>query len=185
MNPDEHLSPEERLRRIGELLSKGVTMLLEAERNAPQKAGEAAVAAKVEETERDDITRAIVAFLKRVGWATPQKFCRALDVKRATCFRRLKVGGGLLEKRRKTSGAQYRILVKGQSATPAAIKAAVVYHEPSTPAAMIRAGIEAMEKQTARNWQTQRDEALRSLRGAAEWVEGHILHEKQTAFARQ
>jgi hypothetical protein len=47
---------------------------------------------------------------------------------------------------------------------------------------MLRAGIEALEGMTAKNWQAKRNEALRSLHGAAEWVEGRILHEKQVAF---
>lgn len=85
----------------------------------------------------------------------------------STCFRRLKalVGNGVLETRGKTRGAQYRILAKGQPASPVERKAAVVYQEPTPTSAMIREAIEAVEKQTARNWTVQRAEALRLLRG--------------------
>jgi len=185
VNPYEHLSQEERLRRIGELLSKGVTRMLEAEKNAAQKAGEAAVAAKVEETEGDWITRGIVVYLKRVGWATPQQIGLALDVKRSTCFRRLKalLERGVLETRGQTRGAQYRIRANDLPGSATEAKPEVTYKEPATPAAMIRAAVEALEKQTARNWKAQRDEALGALRGAAEWVECRILHEKPAAFA--
>ncbi|MBM4148952.1 MAG: hypothetical protein FJ224_07900 [Lentisphaerae bacterium] len=91
MNPYEHLSREERLRRIGELLSKGVTRMLEAEKNAAQKAGEAAVAAKVEEAEGDWITRGIVAYLKRVGPAMPADIRRGIALPKSTLFKRLKL----------------------------------------------------------------------------------------------
>lgn len=57
----------------------------------------------------------------------------------------------------------------------------VVYEEEATPAAMIRAGIEALEGMTGKNWETKRDEALRAFRKAAEWVEGRILHEERAA----
>lgn len=61
----------------------------------------------------------------------------------------------------------------------------VEYQEPATPAAMIRAAIESLEKQTAQNWKANRDEALCSLRAAAEWVEGRILHEKPVGFVNE
>jgi integrase len=50
-------------------------------------------------------------------------------------------------------------------------EAEVVSVEPATPAAMIRAAVEALEKQTGRNWKAKRDEALQALRTAAEWVD--------------
>lgn len=56
--------------------------MLEAKKNAAQKAGEAAVAAKVEETEGAWITRGTVAYLKCFGWATPQQIGLAVEVKR-------------------------------------------------------------------------------------------------------
>lgn len=64
-------------------------------------------------------------------------------------------------------------------------EAQVAYGEPATPAAMIRAAIASLEKQTAQNWKVKRDEALQSLRDAAAWIEGRILHEKQAAFAQR
>jgi integrase len=57
----------------------------------------------------------------------------------------------------------------------------VVYEEAPTPAAMIRAGLEALEGMTGKNWNEKREEALRAFREAAEWVEGRILHEERAA----
>jgi integrase len=49
-------------------------------------------------------------------------------------------------------------------------EAEIVYREPATPAALIRAAIKAVEKQTARNWKGQREEALQALRELAALV---------------
>ena len=111
MHPYEHLSREERIRRIGEILAKGVHLYLMAQRDKERSAGVAEVAAKVEESGTDWITRAIVEFLKRVGWASPRDIRRHLDVAQRTCSRRLQalLASGVLESRGFTSGVQYRI----------------------------------------------------------------------------
>jgi len=56
----------------------------------------------------------------------------------------------------------------------------VVYGEQATPAAMARAALTCLEAMTAKNWEAKRDEALTSLRGATEWLEGRmVVQEKQ------
>lgn len=117
MHPYEHLTREERIRRIGELLSKAVTLYVIKQKEDARKAGVAQVAAKVEESGADWITRGIVEFLKRVGWATPREIRLNLDVAQRTCTRRLQalLASGVLESRGFTSGAQYRIRVSSAS----------------------------------------------------------------------
>ncbi len=60
----------------------------------------------------------------------------------------------------------------------------VLYEVQATPATMIQAAIEAVEKLTARNWKGQREEALQALREAAALVDGRILHDKHGGYAR-
>jgi hypothetical protein len=79
-HPYEHLSREQRIRRIGEILSKAVTLYVMKQRDAERDAGVAKVAARIQETESDRITRDIVEFLKRVGWASPREIRDHLDV---------------------------------------------------------------------------------------------------------
>lgn len=111
MNPYENLSSEERLTRIAELLSKAVTLYLLKQQDKEREAAVAGVAAKVETSGPDWVTRGIVEFLKRVGWATPRDIRRHLDVTRSTCWRRLHTltVEGVLETRGFTRGVQYRI----------------------------------------------------------------------------
>ena len=111
MHPYEHLSREERIRRIGEILAKGVHLYLVAQREKERSAAVADVAAKVEESGTDWITRGIVEFLKRVDWASPRDIRGHLDVAQRTCTRRLQalLASGVLESRGFTTGVQYRI----------------------------------------------------------------------------
>jgi len=53
----------------------------------------------------------------------------------------------------------------------------VVYGEQAAPAAMARAAVTCLEAMTAKNWKQKRDEALKSLRGATDWLERSVLHE--------
>jgi integrase len=57
------------------------------------------------------------------------------------------------------------------------------YKTDETPSSMIHAAIECLEKMTAQNWLITRDEALRSLRGASQWVDSRILHEPSSSLA--
>jgi len=111
MNPYENLSSEERLTRIAELLSKAVTLYLMKQQDKQRETAVAEIAAKVEIAGPDWVTRGIVEFLKRVGWATPREIRRCLDVTRSTCWRRLRAltAEGVLETRGFTRGVQYRI----------------------------------------------------------------------------
>jgi len=52
------------------------------------------------------------------------------------------------------------------------------YGEQATPAAMARAAVTCLEAMTAKNWEAKRDEALKSLRRATEWLEGRMVHEE-------
>lgn len=52
------------------------------------------------------------------------------------------------------------------------------YEADVTPAARILAAIESLEQMTGRNWKAKREEALEAARSAAEWLDGHIVHEK-------
>ena len=100
-HPYEHLSREQRIRRIGEILSKAVTLYVMKQRDAERDAGVAEVAARIQETEPDRITCDIVEFLKRVGWASPREIRDHLDVTQRTCARRLRamMASGVLESR--------------------------------------------------------------------------------------
>lgn len=111
MHPYAHLTREERIRRIGEILSKGVTLYVLKQQEETRKAGVDQVVAKVEQSDADWITRGIVEFLKRVGWASPRDIRCHLDVAQRTCTRRLRamLGAGTLETRGFTTGVQYRI----------------------------------------------------------------------------
>lgn len=121
MNPYENLSPDERLTRIAELLSKAVTLYVLKQREKDRDTAVAEVAAKVETSKPDWITRGILDFLKRVGWATPRDIRRCLDVTRSTCCRRLHAltAQGVLETRGFTRGVQYRICGAVQRRGPA------------------------------------------------------------------
>ena len=93
--------------RIGDILAKGVHLYLIAQRDKKRSAGVAEVIAKVEESGPDWITRGIMEFLKRVGWASPREIRRHLDVTQRACTRRLQalLASGVLERRGFTSGA--------------------------------------------------------------------------------
>jgi len=116
-HPYEHLSREQRIRRIGEILSKAVTLYVMKKRDAERAAGVAEVAATIQETDPDRVTRDIVEFLKRVGWASPREIRLRLDVSQRTCARRLRamLAGGVLETRGLTTGTQYRIRAAAQA----------------------------------------------------------------------
>ncbi len=68
--------------------------------------------------------------------------------------------------------------VKGQKTEVRGQGAAVVYGEQATPVAMARVAVTCLEAMTAKNWKQKRDEALKALRGATDWLEGRVLHEK-------
>ena len=110
MNENEYMTSAERLRRIGALLSKAVTLHVLAEREVGGALVVKGNTAKVDSVEEDWITRGMMNYMKRFGWATSREMIRFLDIKRSTLFHRL----GVLQKRgvvekREYRGIQYRI----------------------------------------------------------------------------
>jgi len=94
MNPTEHLSEEERLRRIAELLSKGVTLMLmrEAEKKARSLDTRTALPSvtRFQPTQAFDAgSQAVVDFLYRVGSASPKQVQANLGLPRSSTSRRL------------------------------------------------------------------------------------------------
>ena len=88
MHPYEHLSREERIRRIGDILAKGIYLM--ALRDQVKNTAVVDVAARVEVPDSDWIAHGIVGFLQRVGWAAPREIRRNLDIAPRTCARRLR-----------------------------------------------------------------------------------------------
>lgn len=99
MNPTLHLTRAERLRRIGELLAKGVALMLAEERTQVCKpnavsagerpdvfgiAGESVTGHPLVETER-----AICDYVQKVRTASPRDIQRACSLSKATAFRAL------------------------------------------------------------------------------------------------
>ena len=90
MDTTEHMSREERIQRIGELLSKGVTLMLmrEAEEKRATQAAAAPAGSNGAEVEAPDsckgpvagneTVRSILDYLKRVGQASPRDIQRSL-----------------------------------------------------------------------------------------------------------
>ena len=109
------LTRKTRFQMIGELLSKAVTLrVLAYQQNG---SNEAAVEAtkKAGTKDADWISRGMVNYMERFGWATPREMLRYLDIKRTTLFQRLGElrNRGLVERRGHMGGAEYRI--KSQS----------------------------------------------------------------------
>lgn len=122
----EHLSREERIQRIGELLSKGVTLMLIREAELKRSSQVAATSASgngsadeppaVPSPEHqvagdDDTARSILDFLRRVGQASPRDIQRNLDLPKSTLYRHLirLVQSSLVVGTGKTSAIRYRL----------------------------------------------------------------------------
>jgi len=103
MNPTEYLTYSERITRIGQLLSKGITLLLmeedeEKRRAASVHKGNASPDRRDRENRveqsrfgeiSDDTERQILEYLNRVGKASPRDIQRALEIPKPTAFRKL------------------------------------------------------------------------------------------------
>jgi len=112
MNEHECMSQEERIHRVGALCSKAVTLMVMAEKESARNTFPGEVTAEIEKESQDDwISQGIVNYLKRFGCAGPREMVRYLDVKRTTCFRRLKDlrEKGLIEARGHGRGVQYSV----------------------------------------------------------------------------
>lgn len=100
MNPTETMSREERISRIGELLAKGVALMLWREKESAAgcqaKAadsttyGQRAAGDMKTEIPLDSIERMIVDYLERVQFASPRDIQRSLNLPKTTVFRKLK-----------------------------------------------------------------------------------------------
>lgn len=137
MSNYEHLTRGERLQRIGTLLAKEVTLLLTREADVRDKTlcrGATIPSAftknppKASPTTTDcsshpadnQTTEAIVLYLHRVGSASPRDIQLALDLSKATTFRRLQelVQTGVLLRTGKTTAIRYRAANAIQNSIP-------------------------------------------------------------------
>jgi hypothetical protein len=125
MNPTEHLTRSERMQRIGELLAKGIALLLtmgaEEKRLAASQASTSApgglpsqVLNKTEPSSPmllDDEKRRIVEYLMRVRKASPRYMQLCLDLAKATLFRCLKrlLEANLVVRSGKTAAIRYQL----------------------------------------------------------------------------
>jgi hypothetical protein len=118
---NEYLNREDRLRRIGELLAKGVTLLCLREA-AEVRAGANAVTnttrshpvrrdSEIPQIE-DPAQNQILTYLSNVGDASPRDIQRSLCIPKATAFRKLTklLQLGLLARSGSTSAMRYRLV---------------------------------------------------------------------------
>jgi hypothetical protein len=130
MNPTEHLSYAERIARIGQLLSKGITLLLldeaeEKRRGLAPDANSGSVTGANDATTgdacmpkiADDGERAIYEYLFRVHSASPRDIMRALELSKATTFRKLAslMMANLVVRSGKTSAIRYQVAPVGSA----------------------------------------------------------------------
>ncbi len=125
MNLTEHLTQKERMARVGQLLAKGITLMLMREAEAKQQAEEAQAATKVDSAVTavtvdwlDDDHRRILEFLLRVGKSSPREMQSNLEVSKVTLFRRLREleAAGLVERSGKTAAVRYQPTALARSA---------------------------------------------------------------------
>jgi DNA-binding transcriptional ArsR family regulator len=125
MNAIEHMKCEQRLQRIGELLSKGITLMLsrEAEARACEtpRAGplteEAAAGAfstpdaPGREPLTDKTMQEVLSYLERIGSASPKEIQSNLGLSRRTAARKVKQlqDAGLIVRNGHTRGVRYQV----------------------------------------------------------------------------
>lgn len=119
MNPYEYLTYGERIQRIGQLLAKGITLLLleEAEqrrRGIPISGGE------TKPEIADETERAIFDYLTRVRSASPRDIMHGLQLRKSTVFRKLArlTAANLVERLGKTSATRYCVAPRGSNPIP-------------------------------------------------------------------
>lgn len=110
MHDIDHMSKDERARRIANLLAKAVTLRVEADRAAIPSTGRPVTLPRQDYID-DWISRGIIDYVKRVRWAKPIDMIRYLNIRRTTCFRRLKLlrQKGLIASCGHGKGVQYRL----------------------------------------------------------------------------
>ena len=147
MNPTEYLTYDERIARIGQLLSKGITLLLldeaeERRRGLTSDANPSATAGVNGESKKatlapqiaDDVERSIYEFLTRVHSASPRDIMRGLELSKATAFRKLAhlCAANLISRSGNTSAIRYRLapLVTKPQPGEGSVQECVVEGEP-------------------------------------------------------
>ena len=118
MNQNDHFTRAERISRIGEILAKGVTLMVIREAETKQKtASIPAATAAVQEAERvfggDELETDVLKYISRVGSASPKDIQRALNIPKTTAFRRLDrlVKAGCIVRTGKTAAIRYSMPV--------------------------------------------------------------------------
>ena len=125
MNPTDHITRADRIQRIGELLAKGVALLLmrEAQEDQPEASplpgsapdglpncsGTSDGAGCT--TLQDDTDCSILDYIRRVRGPSPRDIQRFLDLSKATVFRRLNrlAEAGLVIRSGSTTAIRYRL----------------------------------------------------------------------------
>jgi CRP-like cAMP-binding protein len=114
MNPTDNMSEEERLQRIAELLSKGITLMLmrEAEGRSRPTGADAkrqTTACRQAPVAGDPAGQAIVDYLFRVGTASPKQVQSNVGLTRSSACRRLGEleARGLIARNGRTRAVRY------------------------------------------------------------------------------
>jgi hypothetical protein len=118
MSPTGHLPRNERVRRIGQLLGKGTTLLLRSEgtKQKPRDSGKhrsfATKPATIEQSDQLNCSETdiqILAWIERFGDSSPRDIQRALSLPKTTTFRHLNrlVSAGLLSRSGQTTAIRY------------------------------------------------------------------------------
>ena len=94
MNLNDYFTRSERIKRLGELLAKGITLMVFREAEEKRKANFIPSAtAAVLQAERivgcDETPSAIIRYIERIGSASPRDVQRGLDLPKTTAFRHL------------------------------------------------------------------------------------------------
>lgn len=137
MNPTGHLTRAERIQRIGELLSKGVALLLlreanenvtrqsESSPNGDHQAPAKTVAGRTSSAVSEDTAEStILNYLRRVGCASPRDIQSSLDLPKSTVYRHVNrlVRMKLVGRSGKTTSIRYRptplVSVRGGPSEP-------------------------------------------------------------------
>ena len=116
MNLKFQLTREERIKRLGELLAKGITIMVLREAEEKRKANfNPAATAALQQAERvvdgDDTPSAIIRYIERIGSASPRDVQRGLDLPKTTAFRQLDRlnKAGIISRIGKTAAVRYQL----------------------------------------------------------------------------
>ena len=81
--------------------------------------------------------------------------------------------------RQAIEGAMPKLLSGPATDVPAEV---VKYDMEATPGVLIHTAIDKLENVTGKNWKVNCEQALKALRGAARWVDSHLMHEKSNSY---